>query len=1244
MIGTAKNKYGKIEKNKKIKEGKCVFPFKYQWKTHDDCVNTEKGAICATSVNDKQTLQTYGYCEDKKLIKTIDNLEQTLNSIQATPNIASIGEPNKTKSPKSKPSPKQTISTKPVPEQSSFYNKPKTPSPLVTKEKSKSKSKSPKSKSPTLSANSKKTSPISINLSTKKKTLSKQSEKSFKKNKTIKLKPTMTKSKSSTPTNIIGLKSSTKQTKSKKRYNEEFIDLLGELHQLLMKKGEFMRARAYQKAQESIINYDQDITSTDQIKDLKGVGATIVKKMDEYIETGKINALEKERNNPIHIFTEIYGIGPKKAKELIEKDKITTIDELKAKKDQVLNSTQLLGLQYYEDILKRIPRDEIVDYEKILSKAFDSVKDDSSSFDIVGSYRRGAKTSGDIDVIITSKEDNKSIFENFIQKLVDEKVIIHKLTDGKTKTLVIAKLENKPARRVDFLYSPPSEYHFARLYFTGSKIFNTVMRQRALNMGYSLNEHGFYKMEDKKKGAKIDKAFNSEEEIFDFLNMKYKTPEQRIDGRSVQTKSPIVFDADSKTKQTKSIKEFLDEPKEESKNISVKSIAEPKEKIQLEKPKPEKTTKKNKTIKLKKAKVSPQEHILHFKEHGIDHLKNLGQKDLENMIIYAKDQYFNDPDNVSMTDNEYDIVKEYLERKHPKSKIINEVGAPIDKVGKVNLPYEMWSMDKIKPTTDALVKWTQKYNEPSDYVISAKLDGVSGMYSTENNQQKLYTRGNGIIGQDVSHLIPYLNLPKEENIVIRGEFLISKDNFEKYYKEKSANPRNLVAGIVNKQKVTKNEFDHLDFVGYEVIKPEVKPSYQLQYLLDLNVNTVKFESSKVLSNEFLSSKLVSWRENYKYEIDGIIVTHDKLYSRKSGNPLHAFAFKMVLSDQVAEAKVVDVLWTPSKDGYLKPKIRIEPIQLGGVKIEYATAFNAAFVENNKLGIGAIVELVRSGDVIPHIMKVTSPAEKLKMPNEKYVWNETHIDIMLENKENNKIVILKNISGFFKDIGVDGLSVGNTKKIIDGGFDTIEKILAMTKDDFLKLDGFKETLANKLHNGIKEKIENTSLVKLMSATNIFGRGLGEKKIKPIMEELPDILVSNESPIIKIEKVSKVKSVANKTAQLFVEKIPLFLEFLKKANLEHKLKVTPKPVSEKDKSHPLFEKKIVITGFRNKELENKIINVGGELSTSVSKNTFIVIAKDIDDETGKVMQAKEKSIPIVTMEQFEEKYFPNEIHIQ
>ena len=85
-------------------------------------------------------------------------------------------------------------------------------------------------------------------------------------------------------------------------------------------------------------------------------------------------------------------------------------------------------------------------------------------------------------------------------------------------------------------------------------------------------------------------------------------------------------------------------------------------------------------------------------------------------------------------------------------------------------------------------------------------------------------------------------------------------------------------------------------------------------------------------------------------INGYAFISDKNYPRKNENPKHSFAFKMVLSDQIAEAKVLDVLWAPSKHGYLKPRIRIEPITIGGANIEYATAFNGAYVENNKIGI------------------------------------------------------------------------------------------------------------------------------------------------------------------------------------------------------------------------------------------------------------------------------------------------------
>ena len=1250
MIGTAINKYGKKEKNKKIKEGNCIFPFKYQWKTHNNCVDTPKGEICATTVNDKQTLQTYGYCEDKKLNKSIDNLEQAVNNIQGTPILTTLLQPeDETKKSNSKQSsPKKMTSSKsksPQSKKKSPSLKSKSPEPLKVKtisKKTNSKSASPKELTKVnLSPKN------SLNSSTKKKTLKQESKKTFKQ-KTIKLKQTMSKSNNnSLNETITGLalqkQSSSPKTiaVSKERYNEDFIELLGELNQLLLKKGEFMRARAYQKAQESIINYPDNIKNTDQIKELKGVGATIIKKLNEYIETGKINALEKERNNPIHIFTEIYGIGPKKAQQLID-DGITSLDQLKQKQDEVLNDTQRIGLKYYEDILKRIPRNEVEEYRTIFEMYFNQVKNPGSTFEIVGSYRRGASTSGDIDVIITDKDNDKTILHRFIDKLVENNIIVQKLTDGKTKVLVIARIDEKPFRRVDFLYSPPSEYAFSTLYFTGSKLFNTVMRQRALDMGYSLNEHGFYKMENKKKGAKLEKDFYTENEIFDFLDMVYMEPKNRIDGRSVKIREPISSMADSKNKTKLSPQEMMVEPSLNN-TILEPSIAEGKsflkpvspKNISFKKTSPK--TKNNKTVKARKKKLTAEEHIKQFQIVGIDYLKELSQKNIEGMIIKSKEIYFNDPENVIMSDNEYDIVKEYLESKHPKSKVISDVGAPINKKGKVKLPYEMWSMDKIKPTTDALDKWLVKYKEPSDYLISAKLDGVSGMYSTEEEEPKLYTRGNGIEGQDVSHLIPFLNLPQEKGLVIRGEFLISKDNFDQYYKGKNSNARNLVAGLVNKLKVGKDEYQYLDFVAYEVIKPTLKPSQQLRFLTDQNVNTVKFEESKMLTNELLSTKLVSWRENYKYEIDGIIVTHDKIYERQSKNPEHAFAFKMVLSDQVAEAKIVDIIWTPSKDGYLKPKIRVEPIHLGGVKIEYATAFNAAFVETNKLGIGALVQLVRSGDVIPYIMKVSMPAEQVKMPSENYVWNETHVDIMLEDAGSNEIVKLKNISGFFKDIGVDGLSTGNTKKIIKGGYDSIEKILAMEKEDFLKLDGFKETMAEKLYTGIKEKIKSITLVKLMSATNIFGRGLGERKIKPIMENIPDILTSSDNEQEKIEKILKVKGMAKKTAQAFVEKIPKFLLFLKQANLEYKLQEAPVQKIDVDKSHPLFEKKIVITGFRDKDLENNILSKGGEIATSVSKSTFIVIAKDPEDESGKVLQAKEKNIPIMTMNEFSEKFF-------
>ena len=209
MFGTNINNKGKIEKNSKVKEGECIFPFKYKYKEHNKCFPTEKGDICATTVNKNNTLQTYGYCK-KSLKKSLIN------------------------------------------------HKPKT----------------------------------------------------------------------------------RKVYRSKKRYNEEFIDLLKQLELIMKKEGDFFRSRAYTKAISTISNLNYDINSVEQLKPLPNIGETIIKKLNEYIETGKIEKIEEEKNKPEYIFNDIFGIGPKKANELVNKHNITSIEQLINNQDTVLNDVQ----------------------------------------------------------------------------------------------------------------------------------------------------------------------------------------------------------------------------------------------------------------------------------------------------------------------------------------------------------------------------------------------------------------------------------------------------------------------------------------------------------------------------------------------------------------------------------------------------------------------------------------------------------------------------------------------------------------------------------------------------------------------------------------------------------------------------------------------------------------------------------------------------------------------------------------
>jgi NAD-dependent DNA ligase len=642
----------------------------------------------------------------------------------------------------------------------------------------------------------------------------------------------------------------------------------------------------------------------------------------------------------------------------------------------------------------------------------------------------------------------------------------------------------------------------------------------------------------------------------------------------------------------------------------------------------------NKTKKINIKSTNIVSVMESFKKDGINVLEKLKKKELELMLNTANLQFHSSTEDPILTDHEYDILKDFIESKYPTSKCLKNIGAEVVKQ-KVKLPVNMPSMDKIKPDTQVLGSWKKKYKGP--YVISCKLDGISGLYHTVNDK-KLYTRGNGTEGQDITYLLSNIKLPDIKDVIIRGELIIKKEIFETKYKDKFSNIRNMVAGIVNRKEITNISKD-IDFVAYEVIKPVLTPSKQMEFLEINGFNTVKNKTHENITNDILSEKLVDWRTNYQYEIDGIIVSDDKIYQRSNKNPEHSFAFKMVIGDQLAETQVVDVIWNASKDGYLKPKVRLNPVNIGGVKIEYATGFNAKFIESNSIGVGSVVKIVRSGDVIPYIKEVVVKSEKPKMPDISYSWTDSHIDIILTNKDDDISVLEKQITLFFTTLNVDGLSIGNVKRLIKSGYNTLPKIIKMEIEDFEKVEGFKHKLSSKIKNSISEKIQKASLPLLMSASGSFGRGLGEKRIKPIIQKFPNILVSSESENEKISMIKTVEGIGEENSKLFVENISKFIKFLAECNLLEKIERNDeKQETLIDKSHPLYNKKIVITGFRDKELTDDLIEkYNVSISNSISKNTYCLIVKNREEDNSKVNKAKELNIRIYTLDEFKEKFY-------
>ena len=602
--------------------------------------------------------------------------------------------------------------------------------------------------------------------------------------------------------------------------------------------------------------------------------------------------------------------------------------------------------------------------------------------------------------------------------------------------------------------------------------------------------------------------------------------------------------------------------------------------------------------------------------------RNMSIPDLVALLKKASEKYYNTGKEL-IPDKIFDLLLDILKDRSPDNKFLKTVGTPVKSTEKVKLPYYMGSMDKLKESTK-IAKWFDKHQSP--YVTSYKMDGISCLLICSHSTQKIYTRGDGTNGQNISLLLPHLQMPFiTDELVVRGELIIKIENY-KLFSTQYDNPRALVAGVVNSKEINKKLLAYIDFIAYEIIEPVLKPSEQFSILEEYGFVVAPWKIYSEL-DFYRLEKLMKKAKKYDYEVDGIIVTEDIIHKRNTkDNPSYSFAFKMM--GDTAQTVVQEVEWNVSKDGRLIPRIRIEPIKLGGVIITYTSGFNARYIKDNKIGKGAEVLMVRSGDVIPFILEIISPAKADMPPKDSYEWqDDVHIKT---TDEYNDDVQIKLLTKFVKTVGMEHIGEGVITKLFNNGINTVPALLSVTIDELLDVECIQARMAQKIYDSINSKL-TMPLSVLMDASNQFGNGFGERKLKKIIDEIPkikDMIISKKIDSNLSDKIIALDGFNELTSGYFIERLPNFIKFFH----EVKQYITLETVKSRKTTGKFAGKSIVFSGFRNKEWQKIIEDNGGTVKSTVSANTDILVYSDTT--SAKYIKAQELGINMMSEKEFSE----------
>ena len=648
--------------------------------------------------------------------------------------------------------------------------------------------------------------------------------------------------------------------------------------------------------------------------------------------------------------------------------------------------------------------------------------------------------------------------------------------------------------------------------------------------------------------------------------------------------------------------------------------------------------------------------------------------ELIDKINYHNEKYYNE-DSPEISDIEYDnLVKELikLEEENPELKRIdsptNRVGGKaLEKFNQITHKIPMLSLSNAYSDSDLKdfdKRVKDMVNGDVEYVVEFKIDGLS-VGLTYNNEEFQYgaTRGNGVVGEDITqNLMTVKSIPLKINdkdeIVVRGEVYISKDDFNKVNEQQEeqglqifANPRNLAAGSLRQldPKLTaKRPLDIFIFnLEYAQNHKFESHSESLEFLKSLGFSvSPNYKICK--SIEEVIEHIEYWTENrgtLGFEIDGMVIKVNNLKQRESmgytaKSPRWAIAYKFPAEKK--KTKIVDIIVEVGRTGTITPTAVLEPVRLAGTSVSRATLHNEDYIREKDIKINDTVIVQKAGDIIPQVLEVVKEERsgdeiEFNMPNNCPVCLEP--TVRLEGESAVKCIniscpaqIRRGIIHFASRdaMNIDGLGESIITLLLNENIiKDISDLYTIKKEEIVGLERMGEKSATNLINAINKSKEN-DLWRLINGLGIKFIGTkGAKILASSFKDIDKIMNATTSELINLEEFGEI--MANSVVEFFKEEKNIkVIEKLKEYGLNTKV-----IENENNDINKIFEgMKIVLTGtlptLKRNDAKEMIESRGGKSTSSVSKSTTFVLA---GEEAGsKLTKANDLGIKVIDEDTF------------